>query len=156
MKGQMQVNWAGNWEDKETGEFDLMHYPYNVLKTFQQREYPNYVMAEYKKIANSQFAGNIKAALKPVVAAMPDDRKQIIDAAKKLLPMSMAEAYIRKNPDKTAADFKKLPPFMYNELKNNNIIANAFIETGNASLDELMANGSVAVSYTHLTLPTKA
>ena len=143
MKGQMQVNWAGNWEDKETGEFDLMHYPYNVLKTFQQREYPNYVMAEYKKIANSQFAGNIKAALKPVVAAMPNDRKQIIGAAKKLLPMSMAEAYIRKNPDKTAADFKKLPPFMYNELKNNNIIANAFIETGNASLDELMANGSV-------------
>ena len=35
-KGQMQVNWAGNWEDKETGEFDLVHYPYNVLKEFQK------------------------------------------------------------------------------------------------------------------------
>ena len=23
-KGQMQVNWAGNWQDKETGEFDLV------------------------------------------------------------------------------------------------------------------------------------
>ena len=132
MKGQMQVNWAGNWEDKETGEFDLMHYPYNVLKTFQQREYPNYVMAEYKKIANSQFAGNIKAALKPVVAAMPNDRKQIIGAAKKLLPMSMAEAYIRKNPDKTATDFKKLPPFMYNELKQSIILrSEGFATNGN-------------------------
>ena len=35
-KGQMQVNWAGNWQDKETGEFDLVHYPYNVLKEFQE------------------------------------------------------------------------------------------------------------------------
>ena len=98
MKGQMQVNWAGNWEDKETGEFDLMHYPYNVLKTFQKREYPNYVMAKYKEIANKQYEGDIKAALKPVVAAMPNDKKLIISAAKKLLPMSMAEKWIQRNP----------------------------------------------------------
>ena len=32
-KGQMQVNWAGNWQDKETGEFDLVHYPYCLLYT---------------------------------------------------------------------------------------------------------------------------
>ena len=142
-KGQMVVNWAGAWKDKNTGKFDMMHYPYRKIKEFQDIEYPNYVMAEYKRIANSQFAGNIKAALKPAAVAMPNDRKQIITTAKKLLPMSMAEAYIRKNPDKTSKDFKKLPPFMFNELKNNNIIANAFIETGNASLDELMSNGSV-------------
>ena len=142
-KGQMQVNWAGNWENKETGEFDLMHYPYNVLKTFQQREYPNYVMAEYKKIANKQFEGDIKAALKPSVAKMPDDKKQIISAAKKLLPMSMAEKWIQRNPSGTAKDFKKLPPFMFNELKNNNNIANAFIEDETASLDQLFLDGFI-------------
>jgi len=143
MKGQMQVNWAGNWEDKETGEFDLMHYPYNVLKTFQQREYPNYVMAKYKDIANKQYEGDIKAALKPAVAAMPDDKKQIISVAKKLLPMSMAEKWIQRNPKGTAKDFKKLPPFMFNELKNNNNIANAFVEQGQASLDQLLLDGSI-------------
>jgi len=46
----MQVNWAGNWEDKETGEFDLLHYPYNVLKEFQKNEYQNYVLAEFKRL----------------------------------------------------------------------------------------------------------
>ena len=34
-KGYMQVNWAGNWEDKITGERDFIHYPYNVLKVFK-------------------------------------------------------------------------------------------------------------------------
>jgi len=143
MKGQMQVNWAGNWEDKETGEFDLMHYPYNVLKTFQQREYPNYVMAKYKEIANKQYEGDIKAALKPAVAAMTNDKKLIISAAKKLLPMSMAEKWIQRNPKGTARDFKKLPPFMFNELKNNNNIADAFVEQEQVSLDQLMLDGSI-------------
>ena len=40
-KGYMQVNWAGNWQDKETAQFDLMHYPYSVLKNFQENEYQN-------------------------------------------------------------------------------------------------------------------
>ena len=143
MKGQMQVNWAGNWEDKETGEFDLMHYPYNVLKTFQQREYPNYVLAEYKKIANLQFEGDIKSALKPAVAAMPDDRRQIIQVAKKLFPLSAAEKWILKNPAKTASDFKKLPPFMFNELKNNNIIAKALERGSESSLNQLLSSKSI-------------
>ena len=60
-KGQMQVNWAGNWQDKETGEFDLVHYPYNVLKDFQESEYSNYILAEFKKLMNLSFDGNVKA-----------------------------------------------------------------------------------------------
>ena len=52
LKGQMQVNWAGNWQDKDTGEFDLIHYPYNVLKEFQESEYSNYILAELKKLVN--------------------------------------------------------------------------------------------------------
>ena len=66
-KGQMQVNWAGNWEDKETGKFDLVHYPYNVLKEFQKNEYQNYVLAEFKRLVNKSFSGNVKAAYKPAL-----------------------------------------------------------------------------------------
>lgn len=142
-EGMMQVNWAGNWEDAE-GNFDIMHYPYNVLKDFQETEYSNYIMAEYKRIANTEFGGNIKAALKPVVGRLDKkDRKLVITVAKKLLPMGMAESYIRKNPDKTAQDFKRLPPFMFNEVKNNNSIANAFIELGAASLNDLLTQGAL-------------
>jgi len=145
-KGQMQVNWAGEWEDKQTNEFDVMHYPYNVVKNFQRLEYPNYVLAEYKRIAYENFDGEIYSPelLKSVVKTMPGDRKQIIDVAKKLYPLSIAEKYIRKNPDKTAADFKKLPPFMYNPLRNNNIIANAFKVNGYANLDSLMLSGAIS------------
>lgn len=144
-KGQMQVNWAGEWEDKKTNQFDIMHYPYNVVKNFQKLEYPNYVLAEYKRIAFEQFGGEIYSPdlLKTVVKKMPDDRKQIIDVAKKLYPLSIAEKYIRKNPDKTASDFKKLPPFMFNPLRNNNIIANSFKVNGNANLDSLMLSGAI-------------
>jgi hypothetical protein len=37
-KGQMVVNWAGAWKDKETGRFDMMHYPYRKLREFQESE----------------------------------------------------------------------------------------------------------------------
>jgi class 3 adenylate cyclase/CHASE2 domain-containing sensor protein len=146
-KGQMVVNWAGPWKDKETGKFDMMHYPYRVLKEFQEIEYLNYVMAEYKKLANLSFGGNIKAAFKPAVASIKADKKEIMGIAKKLLPMSMAEKWIKQNPNGTAAEFKKLPPFMFDEIKNNNIIANAFLDstkTDDPSLDDLIASGSVS------------
>jgi len=146
-KGQMVVNWAGPWKDKETGKFDMMHYPYRMLKEFQEIEYLNYVMAEYKKLANLSFGGNVKAAFKPAVASIKASKKEIMGIAKKLLPMSMAEKWIKQNPNGTAAEFKKLPPFMFNEIKNNNVIANAFLDstkTDDPSLDDLIASGSVS------------
>mgnify|MGYP001327784743 FL=1 len=146
-KGQMVVNWAGPWKDKETGKFDMMHYPYRKLKDFQEIEYLNYVMAEYKKLANLSFGGNVKAAFKPAVASIKASKKEIMGIAKKLLPMSMAEKWIKQNPNGTAAEFKKLPPFMFDEIKNNNIIANAFLDstkTDDPSLDDLIASGSVS------------
>jgi adenylate cyclase len=66
--------------------------------------------------------------------------------AKKLMPMSMAEKWISENPDGTAAEFKKLPPFMFDEIKNNNIIADAFLDLDRVdllSLDELISSGTV-------------
>ena len=96
-KGQMVVNWAGPWKDKETGKFDMMHYPYRVLKEFQEIEFLNYVMAEYKKLANLSFGGNVKAAFKPAVASIKAGKKDIMGIAKKLLPMSMAEKWIKQN-----------------------------------------------------------
>ena len=144
-EGMMQVNWAGNWEDAD-GNFDVMHYPYNVLKDFQKTEFMNYVMAEYKKLANLSYGGNIKATLKPAVASINASKRQIMGAAKKIFPMSAAEKWIVKNPNGTAADFKKLPPFMFNEIKNNNIIADVFLDSNQTSiptLDELMKNGAL-------------
>ncbi len=127
-EGMMQVNWAGNWEDAD-GNFDIMHYPYNVLKDFQETEFQNYVMAAYKRLANLSHNGNIKATFKPALASINANKKQIMDAAKKLLPMGMAEKWILANPAGTAAEFNKLPPFMFNEVKNNNIIASAFLDS---------------------------
>ena len=146
-KGQMVVNWAGPWKDKETGKFDMMHYPYRMLKEFQEIEYLNYVMAEYKKLANLSFGGNIKATFKPAVASIKASKKSIMGVAKKLLPMSMAESWIKQNPHGTAAEYKKLPPSFFNEIKNNNIIADAFLDsnrTENLGLDDLIASGSVS------------
>ena len=145
-KGQMIVNWAGPWKDKETGKFDMMHYPYRKLKEFQEIEHPNYVMAEYKKLANLSFGGNIKAAFKPALASIKSSKKQIMAIAKKLMPMSMAEKWITENPNGTAAEFKKLPPSFFNEIKNNNVIADVFLDTNRTedpSLDDLITNGSI-------------
>ena len=145
-KGQMVVNWAGAWKDKETGRFDMMHYPYRKLREFQESEFLNYVMAEYKSLANRSFDGNIKAAFKPAIGSIPATKKEIMGVAKKLMPMSMAEKWISENPDGTAAEFKKLPPFMFDEIKNNNIIADAFLDLDRVdllSLDELISSGTV-------------
>ena len=146
-KGQMVVNWAGAWKDKETGRFDMMHYPYRKLKEFQENEFLNYVMAEYKALANSSFDGNIKAAFKPAIGSINATKKEIMGVAKKLMPMSMAEKWITQNPDGTSAEFKKLPPFMFDEIKNNNSIADAFLDSMRSespSLDELISTGIVS------------
>ena len=141
-KGQMVVNWAGAWKDKETGEYDMMHYPYRKVKEFQENEFLNHVMAEYKKIANNSFNGNIKSSFKQAISSINADKKDIMGIAKKLLPMSMAEKWIKENPAGTAQEFKKLPPSFFNEIKNNNIIADAFLNS--ESMNELSLNNLIS------------
>ncbi|MBL51043.1 MAG: hypothetical protein CMG57_03705 [Candidatus Marinimicrobia bacterium] len=149
-KGQMQVNWAGNWEDKETGEFDLMHYPYNVLKEFQKNEYSNYILAEFKKLMNQSFDGDVKAAYKPALGYIDASKKDILAAVKQVMMMGALEKWIMANPNGTAADFKKAHPFVFNEIKNNNTIASAFLDKNrekDPTLDGLISNGSLLFDH---------
>jgi len=149
-KGQMQVNWAGNWEDKETRDHDVTHYPYTILKDFQKNEYPNYVLAEFKKIVNTSFGGNAKEAVKPAIGFIDAPRPIIVDAYKTVMMRGMIEKWILDNPNGTAKEFKKVPPFVFNEIKNNNTIANAFLDsnrTEEPKLNELLGNGSLLFDY---------
>ena len=142
-KGQMQVNWAGNWQDKETGEFDLVHYPYNVLKEFQESEYSNYILAEFKKLVNLSFDGNAKAAYKPALGFIDAPKKDILGSVKQVMMMGATEKWIQENPTGTAAEFKRLPPHIFNEIKDNNSIADAFLDSNRTeapTLDELIIN----------------
>ena len=146
-KGQMQVNWAGNWQDKETGEFDLVHYPYNVLKDFQQGEYSNYILAEFKKLVNLSFNGNAKAAYKPSLGFIDAPKKDVLGAVKKVMMMGATEKWIQENPDGTAAEFKRLPPHIFNEIKDNNTIADAFLDSNRnepPSLDDLIKSKTLS------------
>ena len=50
------------------------------------------------------------------------------------------------NPNATAQDFpQKVPAFVFNELKNNNIIANALDQdrSEDPTLDQLISDGSL-------------
>ena len=149
-KGQMQVNWAGNWQDKETGEFDLVHYPYNVLKDFQEGEYSNYILAEFKKLVNLSFNGNAKAAYKPALGLIDAPKKDILGAVKKVMMMGATEKWIQENPDGTAEEFKRLPPHVFNEIKDNNIIADAFLDSNRnepPSLDDLIKSKTLSYEF---------
>ena len=149
-KGQMQVNWAGNWQDKETGEFDLVHYPYNVLKDFQQGEYSNYILAEFKKLVNLSFNGNAKAAYKPALGFIDAPKKDILGAVKKVMMMGATEKWIQENPDGTAAEFKRLPPHIFNEIKDNNTIADAFLDSNRnepPNLDDLIKSKTLSYEF---------
>ncbi len=146
-EGFMQVNWAGNWEDKD-GNFDLMHYPYSVLKDFKETEYSNFVLAEFKKIANTEFGGNIKQAYKPALSSIKAPKKDILDAVKKSMMMGSIEAWIKANPDGGAADFKKAPPFVFNEIKNNNIIADKFSQSSDfVTFDEIIQSNEIIFDH---------
>ena len=137
-KGQMQVNWAGNWEDKETGEFDLVHYPYNILKEFQKNEYQNYVLAKFKGLANSSFGGNVKAAYKPALSEIDASKKDILSAVKKTMMMGAVEQWIKSNPNGKASEFPRpIPAEQFNELKNNNIIADIFMDSNRTTIPTL-------------------
>jgi len=149
-KGQMQVNWAGNWQDKETGEFDLVHYPYNVLKDFQQGEYSNYILAEFKKLVNLSFNGNAKAAYKPALGFIDAPKKDILGAVKKVMMMGATEKWIQENPNGTAAEFKRLPPHIFNEIKDNNTIADAFLDSNRnepPNLDDLIKSKTLSYEF---------
>ena len=149
-KGQMQVNWAGNWQDKETGEFDLVHYPYNVLKDFQQGEYSNYILAEFKKLVNLSFNGNAQAAYKPALEFIDAPKKDILGAVKKVMMMGATEKWIQENPDGTAAEFKRLPPHIFNEIKDNNTIADAFLDSNRnepPNLDDLIKSKTLSYEF---------
>ena len=149
-KGQMQVNWAGNWQDKETGEFDLVHYPYNVLKDFQQGEYSNYILAEFKKLVNLSFNGNAKAAYKPALGFIDAPKKDILGAVKKVMMMGATEKWIQENPDGTATEFKRLPPHIFNEIKDNNTIADAFLDSNRnepPNLDDLIKSKTLSYEF---------
>jgi len=142
-KGYMQVNWAGNWEDKITGEKDFIHYPYNVLKSFQEYEYKNYVLAELKKLTNTQYDGNIRAAYKPAFGIISASKKDLTDAVRKVMLMGVVEDWIIKNPDgtidqfKSNPKFKKLPDQQFYEVKNNNIIAKYFSDSSENAIPTL-------------------
>ena len=150
-KGQMQVNWAGNWQDKNSGDFDLIHYPYNVLKDFQQSERSNYILAEFKKLVNLSFDGNPKAAYKPALGFIDATKKEILSAVKKVMMMGSMEKWILANPNGSSTEFnKKVPPFVFNELKNNNIIANAFLDsnaTKHPTLNDMISSGSIVYDF---------
>ena len=155
-KGYMQVNWAGNWEDKITGERDFIHYPYNVLKSFQEYEYKNYVLAELKKLTNTQYDGNIRAAYKPAFGMIDASKKDLTDAVRKVMLMGVVEDWIIKNPDgtidqfKSNPKFKKLPEQQFYEVKNNNIIANYFIDSSEnviPSLDKIIKSKTLNFDF---------
>ncbi len=150
LKGQMQVNWAGNWQDKDTGEFDLIHYPYNVLKEFQESEYSNYILAELKKLVNLSFDGNVKAAYKPALGYIDAPKNDIKNAVRQVMMMGATEKWILDNPNGTAQEFKKLPPHIFNEIKNNNTIAAAFLDSSRSqapTLDELIVKGKLIYDF---------
>ena len=149
-KGQMQVNWAGNWQDKETGEFDLVHYPYNVLKDFQEGEYSNYILAEFKKLVNLSFNGDAKAAYKPALGFIDAPKRDVLGAVKKVMMMGATEKWIKENPDGTAGEFKRLPPHIFNEIKDNNTIADAFLDSNRnkpPSLDDLIESKTLSYEF---------
>lgn len=146
-EGLMQVNWAGNWEDAD-GNFDLMHYPYSVLKDFQKNEYKNYVLSEFKRITNLSYDKNVKAAYKPSLGLINAEKKDILDAVKKSMMMGAVENWILKNPDGVSKDFKKVPSFVFNEIKNNNVIASSLLEDPKTTLNSLIQTNKVILSYT--------
>ena len=149
-KGQMQVNWAGYWQDKETGEFDMTHYPYNVLKDFQETEFSNYILSEYKKLMNLSFNGDVRATMKPALGYINASKRNIMKAGMSINSYAPIEKWVINNPDGDYASFpgKRKPPLnTFNEIKNNNVIADAFNDSNRTEdpiLEALIADGSIA------------
>ena len=122
-----------------------------ALKEFQKNEYKNFVLAEFKKLANLSFDGNVKAAYKPALAAIDAPKKEILGAVKKTMMMGAVEQWIQKNPDGQATDFPRpMPAEQFNELKNNNIFANIFSDSNRTtfpSLDDIIKENVINYDF---------
>ena len=149
-QGLMQVNWAGDWENND-GQYDITHYPYWILKKFQQTEYSNHVLSRVKELTNSnpELKGNIKAIFKAAVDEKIAGKKFILNAVKGLAQSVQMENYIQNYPPtKTGQDFfasigkKPIPAMLslFNEIKNANIIADEFSDEGKADINDLIIN----------------
>ena len=153
-KGQMVVNWAGPWKDKETGKFDMMHYPYTVIKDFQENERLNSLLAKSKKEAFSDTSllsdiqkRSVKIFKNSVRNGIPKGQAQLLYFA------GIMEKYINNNPDKSALDWfasikrpaKAAMVHQFNEIKNNNLIADQFIKNGSIKLDQLLNNSTISL-----------
>ena len=85
---QFERYFAANDVNKQ-GSFYLqskIYRAHEMLKEFQEIEYLNYVMAEYKKLANLSFGGNIKATFKPAVASIKAGKKALWGLQKNSYP----------------------------------------------------------------------
>ena len=155
-RGLMQVNWAGQWEDRN-GNFDFIHYPYWVLKKFRESEYDNYVLAEVKKLAYSnpslQGTKNLKALMKASFKEKFASKKDVIKTIRQLGMATQMESYISKTKsldtgEQFFASIKRKAKYpqikMYNEIKNANIIAKELKVNPNSSLDNLLSNQKLA------------
>ena len=61
--------------------------------------------------------------------------------------MGATEKWIQENPDGTAAEFKRLPPHIFNEIKDNNTIADAFLDSNRnepPNLDDLIKSKTLS------------
>ena len=64
--------------------------------------------------------------------------------------MGATEKWIQENPDGTAAEFKRLPPHIFNEIKDNNTIADAFLDSNRnepPSLDDLIKSKTLSYEF---------
>ena len=102
-------------------------------------------------MANKSYAGNVKAAYKPALAAIDASKKDILNAVKKTMMMGAVEQWINKNPNGKATDFPRpIPAEQFNELRNNNIFANIFLDSNRSTipkLDELIKQNIIDYEF---------
>ena len=96
------------------------------------------------------FNGNAKAAYKPALEFIDAPKKDILGAVKKVMMMGATEKWIQENPDGTAAEFKRLPPHIFNEIRDNNTIADAFLDSNRnepPNLDDLIKSKTLSYEF---------
>ena len=87
------------------------------------------VLLEFKMITNKSFDGNAKAAYNTALNEIDAPKKTILKAIRTFMMIGATEQWIIQNPDGIADDFDRLTPEIFEEIKNNNIIAEAFENT---------------------------
>tara|TARA_B100001121_G_scaffold73912_1_gene65534 strand:- start:960 stop:2585 length:1626 start_codon:yes stop_codon:yes gene_type:complete len=85
------------------------------------------ILEQFKRITNKEHDGNVKSAYKPAIAKINGPKNKVLDAVKKTMMMGAIESWMNKNPNGTASDFQKAPSNLFNEIKNNNVIAEYLI-----------------------------